>query len=166
MRKFYPAGAIALAIIISAFIFSQVSAQKPTPSDDDVNAIAKQLYCPVCENTPLDVCPTTACQQWRDLIRLKLSEGQSEQEIKDYFATYYGDRVLAKLPARGANWLLYILPPVSLLAGAAILYLALRKPRQQAPPTTRPAENADTAARTADEDEYLRRMEEELRRRE
>jgi cytochrome c-type biogenesis protein CcmH len=43
----------------------KVFAQQPTPSDDQVNAIARQLYCPVCENTPLDVCPTTACHQWR-----------------------------------------------------------------------------------------------------
>ena len=52
-----------------------VSAQQPTPSDDEVNAIARQLYCPVCENTPLDVCPTQACAQWRDLIRQMLAEG-------------------------------------------------------------------------------------------
>ena len=53
-------------------------AQQPTPSDDEVNAIAKQLFCPVCENTPLDVCPTQACAQWRELIREKLAAGWSE----------------------------------------------------------------------------------------
>ncbi len=36
-------------------------AQGQPPTDDEVNRIAKQLYCPVCENTPLDVCPTQAC---------------------------------------------------------------------------------------------------------
>jgi cytochrome c-type biogenesis protein CcmH len=167
MKRFFLPGVILLAFAFAVFFFSGVSAQQPTPSDDEVNAIAKQLYCPVCENTPLDVCPTTACQQWRDLIRQKLTEGQSEQQIKDYFAAYYGDRVLAKLPARGANILLYVLPPVLLLAGAFILFTALRKPKnpkegQPAPP----APGKGPAAGSAAEDEYLRRMEEELRRRE
>ena len=42
---------------LSSSRHAAVSAQQPTPSDDEVNAIARQLYCPVCENTPLDVCP-------------------------------------------------------------------------------------------------------------
>jgi len=56
-------------------------AQGEMPSDDDVNRIARQLYCPVCENVPLDECTTEACQQWRDLIRQQLSEGWTEEEI-------------------------------------------------------------------------------------
>ena len=60
-------------------------AQAPTPTDDEVNRIAQQLYCPVCENTPLDVCPTEACRQWRDLIRQQLSEGWTEEQIQQYF---------------------------------------------------------------------------------
>ncbi len=46
------------------------------PSQDEVNAVARRLFCPVGENTPLDVCPTEACQQWRDVSRTKLVEGQ------------------------------------------------------------------------------------------
>jgi len=51
-----------------------VSAQQSTPSDDQVNAIARQLFCPICENIPLDVCPTQACHDWRELIRQMLAE--------------------------------------------------------------------------------------------
>ena len=40
-------------------------------TDDEVNAVAKDVYCPVCESTPLDVCPTAACADWRELIRVK-----------------------------------------------------------------------------------------------
>ena len=80
------------------------------PSDDDVNAVSKELYCPVCENIPLDVCETKACEQWRELIREKLADGWSEEQIKDYFVLQYGDRVLSEPPRRGFNWLVYILP--------------------------------------------------------
>jgi len=133
------------------------AAQGPTPSDDDVNAIAKGLYCPVCENVPLDVCPTQACAQWRETIRLKLSAGWSEQQIKDYFVEQYGARVLATPPATGLNWLVYVLPPAAFLIGAALLFRALRSWRRAATAST-------PAAPLASDDPYIRRLEDELRR--
>src|SRR5262249_17757760 len=91
--------ALFLLLILIAICFAvPVFAQAPTPSDDQVNKIAKQLYCPVCENTPLDVCPTEACHQWRELIRSMLADGKSEAEIKQYFVNYYGARVLNEPP--------------------------------------------------------------------
>src|SRR4030066_212316 len=92
ITKFLPA--LILTLILGVMVTGAVSAQQPTPSDDQVNAIAKQLYCPVCENIPLDVCPTTACAQWRELIRQKLADGWSEQQIKEYFVQQYGSRVI------------------------------------------------------------------------
>ena len=77
-----------IGFLLSGVFITRVAAQQATPvvpSDDQVNAIAKQLYCPVCENIPLDVCPTQACEEWRALIKELLAEGKSEQEIKDYF---------------------------------------------------------------------------------
>ena len=88
-------------------------AQASTPStgtvtDDQVNAIAKQLYCPVCENIPLDVCPTQACAEWRGLIRDMLSQGKSETEIKTYFVQQYGDRVLGTPPGTAlTGWFIF-----------------------------------------------------------
>ncbi len=101
-------GVLALTMLLWA---QPARAQAPTPSDDQVNVIARQLYCPVCENLPLDVCPTQACAQWRETIREKLALGWTEAQIKQYFVEQYGDRVLATPPATGLNWLVYLLPP-------------------------------------------------------
>jgi len=149
------------AMVWAALITGMASAQEAEPvSDDEVNAIAKQLYCPVCENVPLDVCPTQACAQWRALIREKLAAGWSETRIKDYFVEQYGDRVLAAPPARGLNWLVYLIPPLAFIAGAFILYRAFRawkQPLQDSEPQGVPSGAAA--------DEYVARLEEELRRR-
>lgn len=115
-----------LGLLLFGLTLGSAKAQNPTPSDDEVNAIAKQLYCPVCENIPLDVCPTQACAQWRELIREKIAAGWGEQQIKDYFAAQYGDRVLAQPPTKGLNWMVYILPPVFFLVGAYLVFRALR----------------------------------------
>src|SRR5512141_3014223 len=94
-----------IALVLAGLRAVTVSAQGPTPTDDDVNRVAKQLCWPVCESTPLDGCPTEACRQWRDLIRTMLAEGKSDAEIKQYFVTQYGDRVLAEPPNRFASYL-------------------------------------------------------------
>ena len=128
-------------VIILAFLAispRQVYAQQPTPSDDQVNAIARQLFCPVCENTPLDVCPTQACHDWRELIRQMLAQGKSEADIKQYFVDHYGARVLSEPPATGLNWLVYIVPPVAFLAGVLLVYLAFRSWKNTGPASTAP----------------------------
>jgi cytochrome c-type biogenesis protein CcmH len=128
------------------------AAQAAPPSDDDVNRIASQLFCPVCENVPLDECQTAACDQWRELIRQKLAEGWSDQEIKDYFVTQYGDRVLGAPPRRGANWLLYVLPPLVFLAGLGLILARFH--RHSGPPLG--AEKQVT-------DPYLAKVEQDLK---
>lgn len=63
-------------------------------SDDDVNNVARKLYCPVCENIPLDTCGTAACAQWREEIRVQLSSGRTEQQVINDFVNRFGDRVV------------------------------------------------------------------------
>src|SRR5574339_854760 len=111
--------AILLAMVSTLIMTTLVAAQGPTPTDDEVNRVAKQLYCPVCESTPLDVCPTEACRQWRDLIRSMLAEGKSEEEIKQYFVAQYGVRVLAEPPNRLVT---YLVPTAVILLGALLLF--------------------------------------------
>ena len=154
-------------LVISLFVAmlavlrtGEALAQKPTPSDDEVNRIAHQLYCPVCENTPLDVCPTEACRQWRDLIRQQLSQGWTEDRIKQYFVDQYGVRVLAEPPRAGLNWLVYILPPLLIVAGVFILFRAMQTW------TKRPAASPNTVTGTeTSKDNYLASLEEELKKR-
>ncbi len=154
---------ISILIFIAASFFTSIAlAQQPvpTPSDNQVNQIAHQLYCPVCANTPLDVCPTDACRQWRDLIRQQLAQGWTEDQIKQYFVQQYGVRVLAEPPETGINGLIYILPPLIILAGAFILFRALRM-------WTKPISASAVSGSNEDafKDEYVARLEEELKKR-
>ncbi|MEW6568414.1 MAG: cytochrome c-type biogenesis protein [Chloroflexota bacterium] len=150
---------IALFVGALALWPATAEAQDIEVTDDQVNQIAKQLYCPVCENVPLDVCPTRACEQWRETIRQMLAEGRSEEEIKQHFVEQYGARVLATPPPTGLNWLVYVIPPLAFLGGAAILWRALRSWRRAAP-----APVSETPAEPPS-DPYIARVEEELRRR-
>ncbi|MBN2500704.1 MAG: cytochrome c-type biogenesis protein CcmH [Anaerolineales bacterium] len=160
--------ALLAVMLVSLVVVPNALAQDPTPqppvdeiTDDQVNAIAEDMYCPVCENIPLDVCGTVACQQWRDEIRLNLAEGLTEEEIQDLFVTRYGDRVLAEPPRRGFNWLIYIVPPVVIALAAFLLYRGLRSWRK---PLTQAAASPEEEP-PAVEDEYTSRLEAELKNR-
>lgn len=149
-------------LCLLAFLLVQPAAgQEPTPSDDEVNAIAKQVYCPVCENVPLDVCPTLACEQWRGIIREKLTLGWSEEKIKQFFLDQYGDRALATPPARGFNWLVYLLPPMVFFLGVIVLLRAFRSWSQNGA-----ASLLEKQEPQIDDDPYVAQLEEELRKRE
>jgi len=126
-----------------------------------VNAIARQLYCPVCENIPLDVCPTQACTQWRALIREKLAQGWTETQIKQYFVDQYGTRVLSEPPRQGWNWLIYILPALLILGGIILLIRLFHSWKTSAPAPAQLPPSNEAAGSTDGADEYLKRFEEE-----
>ena len=148
-----------LTLVLAGLWTGSASAQGPTPTDDEVNRIAKQLYCPVCESTPLDVCPTEACRQWRDVIRTMLAEGKNEEEIKQYFVQQYGARVLAEPPNRLVS---YLVPAVAILLGAFMLFRGFQmwmKPSI----TESSSEGAKREAKSI-QDPYIAKLEEELKK--
>lgn len=118
---------IVLAWILVAFA-GIAQAQQPTPAnlDDETLRVAKGLFCPVCPSTPLDVCETQACVQWRALIREKLAAGQSEEQIRAYFVDQYGERVLGAPRPEGFNLGIYLLPPLAVAGGVLILFFTIR----------------------------------------
>ncbi len=157
-----------LLFVLAGLTTATVIAQGSTPTDDEVNAIAKDLFCPVCENTPLDVCPTDACKEWREEIRTMLADGKTEVEIKQHFVDYYGARVLAEPPRTGFNWLAYVVPPIVIVAGIFVLFRAFRAWSQPSGTDTASEGEAgmdEEDALSSSDDEYIARMEEELKKR-
>ena len=150
---------IIVTVLVSLFFAATVFAQGGEPTDDDVNAIAKQLYCPVCESTPLDVCPTEACRQWRDLIRQMLAEGKSEDYIKQYFVTQYGVRVLNEPPNKLAS---YLVPVAAFLLGSFMLYRGFK---MWIKPVGAEQASVKDEAQPVQQDDYIQKLEEELKKR-
>jgi cytochrome c-type biogenesis protein CcmH len=161
------AGLLGLAALVASSAALAQSGPAPTPqpdgsqvTDDQVNAIASQLFCPVCQNVPLDVCGTQACSDWRAEIRSMLAQGKSEQDIKAYFANRYGQRVLATPEARGFNALIWVLPVLGVVVGLGVAVLALRRMA----PGALDAEVHQTSVSYDDLDpDYVARLERDLK---
>ncbi|MCB8943931.1 MAG: cytochrome c-type biogenesis protein CcmH [Ardenticatenaceae bacterium] len=139
-------------------------------SDNEVNDVAEGLYCPVCESTPLDVCATQACADWRELIRTKLAQGETPQDIYDYFALQYGDGVLAEPPREGANLILWLFPIVAIVLGGLYFGRTMRGLKMAAeeevtavtPSAPAPQNNAKPVAEKRPLEEYISQIEQEI----
>jgi cytochrome c-type biogenesis protein CcmH len=163
-------GFVLLLVLLFPTVFANsVAAQSGQPiTDDEVNEIAHELFCPVCENTPLDVCPTQACADWREIIRTKLSEGETEQQIKDYFAEQYGPRALAEPPQEGFTLAVWIVPILAVVVGGFFFARYIRGIQVTSPVSVDDGQSRGQQIPDNEpaQDDYTARIERELRERE
>ena len=96
-----------------------------------------------------------------DVLCLQEVRSKPEQ-IEQYFVEQYGARVLSEPPRTGLNWLVYILPPAIILAGAIMLFRSFRTWRTPGQETAADSPSKSAAAST---DEYVQRLEEEVKKR-
>jgi cytochrome c-type biogenesis protein CcmH len=141
-------------ILLAALPIAAQEATQPV-TFDQVNKIAKILYCPVCPGETLDVCQTQACAQWRDEIRQQLAAGQSDQEIIDSFVRRYGDRVLGSPQDPGLRTLSLIAPILVVALALVIGVFTFMRWRRRSEPVA-------TAAPTPASDDYRDQLEQDL----
>jgi cytochrome c-type biogenesis protein CcmH len=149
-----------------------VRAQETSPgagevTADEVNAVARELWCPLCSGVRLDTCELKACEQMRQEIALKLEAGEDTASIKQYFLQQYGPQILGEPPREGFNWLAWILPVIALAGGAVFLVLRGRRLFYRSP-QDRTSANAPGVqgpnGRPNPDDRYARQLDEELKR--
>jgi cytochrome c-type biogenesis protein CcmH len=95
------------------------AAQDEGVTADEINAVARQMYCPVCPNERLDTCMTEACVQWRVEIGQQLAAGRNQDEIVADFVARFGERASAVPLDPGLRALAVVTPFV--LAGVALV---------------------------------------------
>lgn len=126
--------ALCVVLMLAVPALAQTNTTDGAITDDQVNAVAEDMYCPVCENIPLDACGTAACDDWREEIRLFMQQGMSEQEIRMNFVERFGDRVLGT-PTNPTLRTLSLVTPwllVALAAGWVLMNIG-KWTRQDAP---------------------------------
>ena len=89
--------------------------------EDQVADISGELMCPVCEGQSVAESNAQLARDMRAIIKTKLLEGNTKEEIIDYFISSYGETILASPPPRGFSAILWLLPVLSVLIGGAII---------------------------------------------
>lgn len=129
---------------------------------NDVNAVAQELWCPLCSGVRLDVCELKACEQMREEIAIKLSEGEDTESIKRYFVRQYGPQVLGEPPKEGFNLLGWILPIVVFVGGGVFVVARIMRMRQNRREEEEESAAVQHAYAASEGDSYADRLDEEL----
>lgn len=129
-----------ILLIVFCWLAAPLSAVEPDEILADpaletrAREISKGLRCLVCRNESIDDSNADLARDLRLLVRERLVEGDSDEEVVDFLVDRYGEYVLLKPSATGSNRVLYLAGPVMLLIGGlgGLLYLR-RRSRAQAP---------------------------------
>lgn len=97
-----------------------------TPTPNEVEDVARTLYCPLCIGQRVDSCEIPLCQDMKREIAAQLAEGRTPEEIRDYFVEQYGPVVLGEPPRQGINWLAWVVPFLMLIIAGGYVLIRLR----------------------------------------
>ncbi|MEZ4640202.1 MAG: cytochrome c-type biogenesis protein [Caldilineaceae bacterium] len=163
-RRIFGVFLVLTLLLTGAFLTAATVAAQDTPpasadnvTADEVNEVARELWCPLCSGVRLDACELKACDQMKEVIAIKLGEGENVQSIKDYFVEQYGPQVLGAPPLEGFNWFAWILPFAVLIGGGIFLWF---RSRQLVQPVAAEAVSRENVTKS----DYERKLDEELKR--
>lgn len=121
------------SMLALATLTAQANPAAPLAEDPVVEQrlvhIAEELRCLVCQNESLAGSRADLALDLKREIRQLIKQGKTDQEVRDFLVTRYGDYVLYRPPVKPTTWLLWGGPFVLLAAGLAGLIVFLRKRR-------------------------------------
>ncbi|BDT79548.1 cytochrome c-type biogenesis protein [Polynucleobacter yangtzensis] len=132
MKQIFLATLIALSL-------GSVFARDAAPLADDpvieqrLISISEEMRCLVCQNESLAGSRSDLANDLRREIRILISEGKSDDQIRSFMVERYGDFVLYRPPVKPLTWLLWIGPFVILGIGIAGLLVYLRRRNSSVP---------------------------------
>lgn len=117
-----------MVLFISLISFAQaaVSEQSEQVTLMQLEEVSDLIMSPGCDyKYTLSYCPSAEADQMRELVKDKISAGQSTEQILDYFAGVYGPKVMAQPAKKGfyfvAWWFPYfLLFDIFLLVGVVL----------------------------------------------
>ncbi|MEK8016900.1 MAG: cytochrome c-type biogenesis protein [Candidatus Parabeggiatoa sp.] len=89
--------------------------------------LTKELRCVVCKNQSVADSNAELAQDVRNLVRNKILEGQTDQQITHFLVERYGDFVLYNPPLQPKTYVLWVGPLVLLLIALIVLIYFIRR---------------------------------------
>jgi len=117
----------ALALLLAAL---PAAALTPEEVEQRVLAVTDELRCPTCQALSVKDSEASFSNEIRDKVRRMVQEGQSDDQIKAFFVSRYGEWILRAPSKTGVGLIVWILPFVALIgAGGAVTWTIVRRSR-------------------------------------
>jgi cytochrome c-type biogenesis protein CcmH len=108
-------------------------------------ALSAELRCLVCQNQSIDDSDASLARDIRLLIRERIAKGESNDAVRAFLVSRYGDFILLKPPFEPETLLLWLSAPLTLAFGAVAIVRARRRV-----PTATPALSGEEERRLAE----------------
>jgi cytochrome c-type biogenesis protein CcmH len=132
---------VLLALTLCMLLASGVRAVQPDEVLPDpvlearARTISEGLRCLVCQNQSIDDSDAPLAKDLRLLVRERLKQGDSDQQVVDFIVARYGEFVLLKPKFTLHTVLLWLATPAVFAAALLLIWLAYRR-RQSAAQTS------------------------------
>lgn len=152
---------IAISLLFTATLLAPALAADPDEVMDDpvmeerAREISKGLRCVVCKNQSIDESDADLAKSLRLLVRERLEEGDTDEEVTAYVVDRYGEFVLLRPRFSAKNLFLWVSPLIMLIIGAGLAVYFLRQQKQPEAPAAplSDEERAELARLTAEKSE-------------
>ena len=152
---------IIFGLALLTLLLSGLAVTAQYHNEEAMQKTAREIYglimCPLCAGQTIAQSSNETSSQMRDLVLKKLRQGESKEEILQYFESRYGERIMAKPNKEGFNLILWVLPFVLVALAAISIYLLIRRWSSRVKATPSPHIDEDQIA------EYKERLEKELK---
>ena len=92
--------------------------------------ISKNIRCMICQNQSIDESSAPLAKDLRILIRNKIKEGNSNEEIYKFLTDRYGDFILLKPPIKLSTLALWFLPFIFFMVGVFVVFWHNKKSKR------------------------------------
>lgn len=122
---------IIIGLALLTLLLSDLSVTAQNPEEEAVQKTAREIYglimCPLCAGQTIAQSSNETSSQMRDLVIKKLRQGETKEEILQYFESRYGERIMAKPNKKGFNLILWFFPFVFVVLAAIVTYFLIRR---------------------------------------
>jgi cytochrome c-type biogenesis protein CcmH len=122
-----------LALLLLALAVVSGWAKEAAPLADDpaveqrLISIAEEMRCLVCQNESLAASRADLAVDLRKELREQIRQGRSDDEIRDFMVSRYGEFVLYRPRVEPLTWLLWAGPFAVMIGGIVILLMYVRR---------------------------------------
>lgn len=113
-----------MAVVLAVALVIGSKADGPTNPLDRAHGIEQTIKCPTCRGQSVAESDAPASKAIRTDIATRIAEGQSDDEIRDYFASKFGEDILLRPESSGVGGLVWVLPVAGLVAAGGFLGFA------------------------------------------
>ena len=124
----------AAAVLCMAATAADPEARLKDPAQEArARSLFRQIRCLVCQNESIDDSDADLADDLRKLVRVQISQGRTDAEVRKYLTDRYGDFVLLKPRFSAGNAILWIGPFAVVLIGVAGVIMIRRRETETEP---------------------------------